>query len=75
MRRENNLYEADEEVPLPIDDPQVVQGMIEGSNVMGVVEMTRLISTLRSYQAAQTLVQQESQIQEDAIQGLVDTNS
>jgi len=75
LRRENNLYGPNQEVPLPVDDPQVVQGMVEGSNVMGVVEMTRLIGTLRSYQAAQTLVQEESQAQEDAIQGLVDTNA
>ena len=39
------------------------------------MEMTRLISTLRNYQAAQTLVKEEAQIQEDAIQGLVDTSA
>jgi len=75
LRRENNLYDPNQEVPQPVDEPQVVQGMVEGSNVMGVVEMTRLISTLRSYQAAQTLVKEEAQIQEDAIQALVDTNA
>ena len=49
--------------------------MVEGSNVMGVLEMTRLISTMRGYQAAQTLVQEEAQLQEEAIQGLVDTSA
>lgn len=75
LRRENNLYDPNQEVPVPVDDPQVVQGMIEGSNVMGVVEMTRLISTLRNYQSAQSMIQLEAQSQVDAIEGLVDTTA
>ncbi len=74
-RRESNLYEAEGQVPLPVEDPQVVQGMIEGSNVTGVLEITRLINTMRSYQAAHTLVREENELQQDAIQGLVDTNA
>lgn len=75
LRRENNLYEAEQEVPLPMSDAVVVQGMIEGSNVTGVLEITRLIGTMRSYQAAHTLIKEESRLQQDAIEGLVDTTA
>lgn len=75
MRRENNLYDAGQEAPQPVAEPQVVQGMVEGSNVMGVVEITRLMGTLRSYQAAQRLVQEEAKLQERAIDGIVDTKA
>jgi len=75
LRRESNLYEAEDQVPLPVEDPEVVQGMLEGSNVVGVLEITRLIDTMRSYQAAHTLVKEENRLQQDAIEGLVDTSA
>ena len=70
MKRQNNLYEARDEAPVPAEDPKVNQGVIEGSNVQGVVEMTRLIGIVRSYQAAQRMIQQEHDIQRKAIEAL-----
>jgi len=39
-------------LPEPAVDAKVVQGMVEGSNVRPVVEVTNMIWALRSYQAA-----------------------
>jgi flagellar basal-body rod protein FlgF len=68
---ENGLYDANEAEPIPSDDPQITQGMIENSNVSGIFEMTKLISTVRSYQAAQSLVEQENQTLNKAIESLL----
>ena len=68
MKQQNNLYEANGERPIPAEDPKVSQGMLEGSNVQGVVEMTRLINVVRSYQASQRLLEKEDQLQRKAIE-------
>jgi flagellar basal-body rod protein FlgF len=47
--------------------------MVENSNVKGVVEMTRMIDTVRSYQAATKLADTEHQRILDAIDALVGT--
>lgn len=66
----NNLYEAGGEDPQPSDESEVMQGIIEGSNVQGVTEITKLISTSRSYQAAAKLIDEEHERQRRAIQAL-----
>ncbi len=71
LKLENGLYDANGEVPLPAEDTEIVQGMIENSNVKGIVEMTRLISTVRSYQAAQSLLEQENEILKKTIESLL----
>lgn len=48
----------------------VVQGMLEGSNVKPVLEMTRMIDVLRSYQQTQRLLQSEHERQRTMIQRL-----
>ena len=62
----NGLYESDEE-PKPAKDATVVQGMVEGSNVKPIIEMTRMISLLRSYQGARTLDNEEHELSRRAI--------
>ena len=47
--------------------------MIEGSNVQGIVEMTKMITTVRSYSSASKLVEQEHERQRRAIQVLAST--
>ncbi len=69
-KRQNSLYEANGERPIPVEDPNVSQGVLEGSNVRGVVEMTRLINVVRSYQASQRLLDKEDQLQRKAIEAL-----
>jgi flagellar basal-body rod protein FlgF len=55
----------------PADEAVVQQGMLEGSNVQGVVEMTRMMDLVRSYQMANQLSQSEHERQRRAIQSLV----
>ncbi|MCZ6813389.1 MAG: hypothetical protein O7F14_04970 [Alphaproteobacteria bacterium] len=50
-----------------------MQGMVEKSNVKGVIEMTRMIDTVRSYQAAAKLADTEHQRILDTIDALVNT--
>ena len=45
--------------------------MIEGSNVQGVVEMTRMIDVVRSYQSANKLIETEHRRILDAIEKIV----
>ncbi len=69
----NGLYEAVDQTPTADSDSEILQGMVENSNVKGVVEMTRMIDTVRSYQAATKLADTEHQRILDAIDALVGT--
>ncbi len=66
----SGLYDAKDQTPQPSNDSEVLQGMVEKSNVKGVVQMTRMIDTVRSYQAAAKLVDTEHQRILDAIEAL-----
>lgn len=74
-REESGLYNAAGQPALPVENPRVQQGKIELSNVAGVVEMTKLIATTRSYQAAATMVDEEHERQRRAIGALATTRS
>ncbi|MHA1565332.1 MAG: flagellar basal-body rod protein FlgF [Alphaproteobacteria bacterium] len=65
----NNLYETEQE-PLEAPDSEFVQGMLEGSNVKAVVELTRMIQVMRSYQGAAKLIESEDERNKRAIQTL-----
>lgn len=69
----SGLYDAEQQPPLPGDDYEILQGMIEGSNVQGVTEITRMIDVVRSYQAAGRLAETEHQRILEAIEALVIT--
>lgn len=59
MQREaNNLYAA-EQAPAPDEETRVMQGMLEESNVNGVLEMTKMIEINRIYAANQNALQDE----------------
>lgn len=69
------LYRADGNLaPTPGTNTRVMQGMLEGSNVQGVVEVTRMIGILRDYQSVQKLLQTEHDMSRNAIQRLTRTN-
>ena len=61
-----------DEVPAKAEDAKVVQGMIEGSNVKPVVEITNMIWAMRSYQAAHEVVKGNDGILRDAIDVITD---
>ena len=63
----NSLLTTEQE-PLAAADSAVVQGMLEGSNVISVTEITRMIQLLRSYQAANQLIISEAEREQQAIE-------
>lgn len=59
--------------PIPVDDFStngIVQGLVEESNVNPVLEMTRLISVQRAFEAMTTGLEQRDQALRETIQGL-----
>lgn len=72
-KQSNSLLARGDQEPLPAEEGEVIQGMIEGSNVQGIVEVTRMINTIRSYTATSKLVDQEHERQRRAIQVLAST--
>ncbi len=69
-RQENGLYGAGGQVAEPDEDSVIQQGTLEGSNVVGVVEMTKMIDTVRSYQAVARMSNEEHERQRRAISAL-----
>ena len=51
----------------PVKDPKLVQGAVEDSNVQAVVETTRMMSDLRSFQFTTQFVQAEADRMQSAI--------
>ncbi len=66
------LYKT-EATARPAFDAEIIQGSIEGSNVEPIVEMTRMIALLRSYQSTQKLSDDEDEIRRRAINALAAT--
>lgn len=64
-----NLYSTMQQ-PEQVTDSKLVQGMVEGSNVQSVTEMTRMIEIMRSYQHTVRLLDLENQRQNNAISRL-----
>lgn len=63
----DSLLTSDED-PLVASESAVVQGMLEGSNVIAVAEITRMIKLLRAYQAANQLITTEEEREKQAIE-------
>lgn len=69
-KRAAGLYDANGQAPLPVAEPVIEQGKLEGSNVAGIVEMTKMTRVVRSYQAAANIANQEHERQRRAIEAL-----
>ena len=69
----SGLYETSEE-PIVAEGATILQGMLEGSNVEPITEMTRMITLLRSYQGSQTLGNEEHDLRRKAISVLGSVN-
>ncbi len=74
-KRAAGLYDAGDQAPRRVADPNIQQGKLEGSNAAGVVEMTKLIATVRSYQSAARMADEEHQRQRRAIDSLAAVRS
>ena len=66
---EGGLYVTDSP-PQAVDRPDVVQGMLEGSNIEPVREMTTMIEVQRAYEGAKTLIDREHERIQRAIRDL-----
>src|SRR5690606_12891697 len=67
----SGLYTTDA-LPQPAQTARIAQGMLEQSNVQSIVEMTRMMELLRSFQATDNVVQEEHQRLRDMIRRLPD---
>lgn len=56
--------------PANIDRPQLVQGMLEQSNVQPVIEVTKMMDILRNYEGVQKLIDEENTRQTNALKVL-----
>lgn len=65
------LYRTDQ-APQPAVDARVIQGMIEGSNVRPVVEMTDMMSTLRAYQGTQKIIDAHHELERRMIERMLE---
>ncbi len=59
--------------PEQMDEPHVLQGFIEGSNVSPIREMVNLVTVSRAYEAGQKIIQQFDQQMQSAVRILGDT--
>ena len=73
MKREASGLYSTAQLPIPKPDAEVVQGGLEGSNVSGILEMTRMIKVSRSYSSAQKLIDKEDERIRKAVRELAST--
>lgn len=59
-----------EAVPQPAVNAQVLQGMVEGSNVVPIKEMTTMMQISRAYQSTSRMLEQYQELQTQSIQRL-----
>lgn len=64
-----SLYETDQQAQ-PAQNAAVVQGMIEGSNVEPILEITKLTTLSRSYQSTQRLIENDHDLRRRTIRAL-----
>ena len=54
--------------PVPATDAQIKQGMLEGSNVNSISEITRLIDIQRAYESMAKMMDQTQELSRRSIQ-------
>jgi flagellar basal-body rod protein FlgF len=60
------LYSSRQQA-VPVENPNVTQGMLESSNIQPIVEMTRMIEVHRSYESIKSFVEREDERQKQMI--------
>jgi|AntRauTorckE6833_2_1112554.scaffolds.fasta_scaffold36219_2 flagellar basal-body rod protein FlgF len=69
----DGLYIAEDMNEIAAPDAKVIQGAIEGSNVQPVLEMTKMLEILRTYQSVQKMVQTDHDRIRSTIRKLAET--
>ena len=62
------LYDADGQTPEASENFELLQGVLEKSNVIGIAEMNRMMQIVQSYKSISSLVDQEHERQRRAIE-------
>ena len=65
-----SLYDSNGEAPLDTNDFILHQGFLEGSNVIGIAEMTRMMEIVRNYSSASKLIDEEHRRQKKTLDTL-----
>ena len=66
------LYRTDQP-PIPAAGARLVQGALEGSNVQPILEMTRMMATVRAYQGTHRLLDAHHEMQRRAIERMLES--
>ena len=61
LQRESGGLYTTEQVAEAVANPEVVQGMLEGSNVVPILEMTRMLEVSKAYKSANKLIEGENE--------------
>lgn len=69
----HGYYRTDQE-PQPSEDARMLQGVIEGSNVRPVVEMTDMMETLRAYQGTQKIIDAHHELERRMIERMLEAS-
>jgi len=69
-RRQGAAFRAGDAAPRPMEDPTVLQGKVEMSNVSPIEEMTDMIETARQYESQQRSLQTTNEVLSRATQEL-----
>ncbi len=64
----DGLYSVEGQDEAPVNNPHVVQGMLEGSNVNPILEITHMIQVQRAYEGAQKMIENEHDRQRKTIE-------
>lgn len=70
LKKEGDTLFSTNQAPQPAENVRVVQGAIENSNVQPIVELTRMIETVRAYTSMTQALSQAQDLRRDAIQQL-----
>ncbi|MCA3326525.1 MAG: flagellar basal-body rod protein FlgF [Roseomonas sp.] len=71
MAEGNRLFDAKNEVPLPVEESRMLQGMLEGSNISPVLEITRLTAEMREFQYASMFTEREGERITNAVERIL----
>ncbi len=66
----DNLFSAGNAVAQPADDPRVMQGMLEGSNVSAVSEMSNMVEVSRAYQSLARMIETTDELRRSTLSTL-----
>jgi flagellar basal-body rod protein FlgF len=71
LRAEGDRLFAADDPPRAVDQPGLVQGAVEGSNVRPILEMTRLTAELREFQLAAQFIEREGERLSSAVERIL----